>query len=649
MKKSIYFFLLLILFPFVASGQDEVLLTIDNQPVLRSDFERIYHKNNEIQGYDNKSAADYLEMFINFKLKVYEAEKEGYDTLSSFRKELAGYREQLSRPYLQDIKLVDQLVKEAYYRTVNEVNASHIMVKVAAKASPADTLAAYNKAMDIRKRLVAGESFEKIALNESDDPSAKSNAGDLGWFYAFSMVYPFENAAYNTNVGDYSMPVRTRYGYHIIRVNDKRPALGEIKLAHILIRADRNQKPEEVNQALEKIKTCYRLLNEGKSFTEVVKQYSEDAGSAQIGGQMRWIRSGELPLNIENKVFALTDSGSFTGPLRSDYGWHIFQLQSKRPLPAFDQAKSQIEEKVMMDERGKKAEKTFIAGLKKDLDFQSFPQNITLLAAIMDSSVYSGNWNPASTENLSNPVFVIKDKQYSQMDLVNYINKTKRYSPKSSFSDIANNKCDEMVKKELFENEKQQLDAKYPSFKYLMEEYHDGILLFNIMDKNIWTKAVNDSTGLRKYYGDHTGDYQWKERADVSVYTVKDEKLLKTAKKAAVIRTKKNWTSDEYVKQVCGNDSVKCVQVSDYKIEQGEKAPFGDFEWKKGSVQSQAVGSINRIVVVNNIIALGPKVFNEVQGQVTSDYQNFLDKKWIEELRAKYPVVINKDVLQKVQ
>jgi peptidyl-prolyl cis-trans isomerase SurA len=649
MKKNIYFFFLLSLLPVLASAQDKVLLTIDNQPVMLSDFERIYHKNNEIQGSENKSVADYLQMFIDFRLKVYEAEKQGYDTLASFRNELAGYREQLSRPYLQDIKLVDQLVKEAYDRTINEVNASHIMVRVAGNASPADTLAAYNKALDIRKRLISGESFEKIAINESDDPSAKSNAGDLGWFYAFSMVYPFENAAYNTPVGGYSMPVRTRYGYHIIRVNNKRRALGEIKLAHILIRADRNQKPEDVDQALEKIKVCYRELKAGKPFAQVVKENSEDLSSSQNGGQMRWIRSGELPVNIENKVFALTDSGSYTGPLRSDYGWHIFQLQSKRPLPSFDQMKSQLEEKVMMDERGKQAEKTFIEEVKKDMGYQAFPQNVARLVALVDTSVYKGNWNPPSNENLSNPVFVISNKPYSQMDLAIFIMKTKRYNPKSSLSDIVNSKYDEMVKKLLFENEKQQLETKYPSFKYLMDEYHDGILLFNIMDKNVWSKAVNDSAGLHQYYQDHSGDYQWKERADVSVYTLKNADMLKTAKKMALMRTRKNWSADQYLKQVCGNDTMKCMQVSDYKIEQGEKASFGDFQWKKGAVQTQTIGNVTRIVVVNNLIAPGPKAFNEVQGQVTSDYQNLLDKKWIEELRAKYPVVVNKDVLQKVQ
>jgi peptidyl-prolyl cis-trans isomerase SurA len=649
MKKISFYLLLLTLLPLKAVSQNEVLLTIDNKPVSKAEFERIYHKNNNVQGYDNKPVADYLDMFINFKLKVLEAEKLGYDTMASFTTELAGYRDQLSKPYLQDRNLIDQLVQEAYYRTVNEVNASHIMVKLPVNATPADTLTAYNKALNIRKRLLAGESFEKIAREESEDPSAKINEGRLGWFSAFAMVYPFENAAYQTEVGGFSLPVRSKYGYHIIRVNARRPALGEIRLAHIMIRSGRNDSQEAINKAKDKINECYKLLQSGSTFTDMVKKYSEDAGTSSNGGQMRWLRSGELPSDIEDKVFMLTNSGSYTAPLHSEYGWHIFQLQGKRPLASFDQVKSQLEERILMDERGKRTEESFFAGVKKECGFLEYSENISGITSLIDSSLYSGNWNPEMAGDLNKPVFIINKKVYSQRDLANFIAKTKRYNKQERIAAIVANKCDEMIHKELLEYEKGQLEEKYPTFRYLMAEYHDGILLFNIMDKNVWSKAVSDTVGLKAFYEQHANDYMWNERADVSIYTVKDESFLEMTEKLAKKRAQNNWTANEFVKMVCSNDTVPCVKVSDQKFERGESVPPDLFTWKKGFTKTVREGNTIKVIFVNALLPSMLKSFDEVQGQVTADYQNFLDEQWIKTLRAKYPVVVNQDVLQQIK
>lgn len=649
MKHLILALVFINLLSYTALSQDAVLLTIDNQPVMKSEFERIYRKNNNVEGYDSKSPAEYLEMFINFKLKVLEARKLGYDTLESFVNELAGYREQLSKPYLQDRNLIDRLVVEAYNRTLNEVDASHIMVKLPVEANPADTLAAYNKAMNIRKRLLAGEAFDKIAHEESDDPSAKANGGNLGWFSAFSMVYPFENAAYNVPVGQYSMPVKSKYGYHIVRVNGRRPALGEIRLAHILVRSGRSDNQEAVTKAKEKINACYKQLQEGASFADMVKQYSEDAGSARNAGQMRWLRSGELPADIEEKVFALADSGSYTLPVQSDYGWHVFQLLGKRPLASFDQIKPQIEERIMMDERGKKTEEAFLSALMQEHKVTKYPENITDISGMLDSAIYSGKWKPGLAADLIEPVFAVNNQEYTQKELIDFILKTNRYNKKLSFTDIVSSKCDELIRLSLISHEKKLLEEKYPNFKYLMEEYHDGILLFNIMDRNVWSKAVNDSAGLRSFYLQHAKEYMWNDRADVSLYTVRDPLYLKSATKYARKRAKKFGPVSEYLKNVCSVDSINCVEVIDRRIEKGESTPYGEFEWKRGTLKTLSQANITRLLVVNSLLPPSPKSFEDVQGQVTADYQNFLDKQWIDSLRAKYAVVVNQDVLKQVK
>jgi peptidyl-prolyl cis-trans isomerase SurA len=303
----------------------------------------------------------------------------------------------------------------------------------------------------------------------------------------------------------------------------------------------------------------------------------------------------------------------------------------------------------MMDERGKYTEATFMSTLKKEYGFVSYPENISMVAAMLDSSVYSGNWDPSVEGRLIEPVFTINNKEYTQKDLADFIVKTKRYNRKENFASIVNKKCDELIYSELLNQEKKQLEEKYPDFRYLMEEYHDGILLFNIMDNKVWSKAVNDTAGLRAYYGQHVNDYNWLERADVSIYTLKDQSLLKSITKLAGKRAKSKWTADELVKMICPVDTIACVEVSDQLFEKGENQPLGGFDWKKGFTKTVQEGKTTKLLVVNALLPPTTKTFNEIQGQVTADYQNLLDKQWIETLRSKYPVVINSDVLKLVK
>jgi peptidyl-prolyl cis-trans isomerase SurA len=646
MKRQHPIFWLLLILPLFSLAQDEVLLTLDGKPFMRSEFERIYYKNNALQGLDNRTPAAYLELYINFRLKVHEAEKLGYDTSARFRSELAGYRDQLAQPYLQDRALIDSLLREAYFRTANEVNASHIMAKLPVNPTPADTARAYARIVDIRKRILEGESFETIAREESDD---KTNGGQLGWFSAFAMVFPFEDAAYRLQVGELSQPVRTRYGYHVIRLNGIRPSQGEIKLAHIMVRALPGDSRENLDKAREKILAAHRLLQQGIPFTEVVKQYSEDPGSARSGGQLRWLRSGELPPSIEEVVFLLQDSGDYTAPLQSDYGWHIFRLEGKRPIPPFDQMKGQLEQRIMADERGKLASESFLTTLKREYGLIHYSENISALAARLDSSVYTGNWSIAAAGDLIDPVFEIDRREYTQHDLADYLLQTHVYRREESLSSIVDRKCNELINKILLSVEKDHLEEKYPEFSYLMQEYHDGILLFNIMEDQVWNKAIADSAGLRAFHAQHEKDYVWQERASVSVYTFSDSSLLELTRKLARKRVGMKLGAADMISKICGSDTLACVEVTDRLYEKGDPAPEGRFEWKKGYVTVIRENQLFKVLAVNQILPPAVKSFDEIRGQVTADYQNFLDRQWIEVLRKKYPVVINEAVIQTIR
>jgi peptidyl-prolyl cis-trans isomerase SurA len=444
------------------------------------------------------------------------------------------------------------------------------------------------------------------------------------------------------------MPVRSKYGYHLIRVNATRPALGEIKLAHIMTRAAKNAGDEEIGKAKGKIERYYEMLEKGDNFTEVAKHYSEDAGTSRNGGQMRWLRSGELPVNIEERVFSLKDSGDFTEPLQSDYGWHIFQLQGKRPLSSFEAMKSKLEERIMGDERGRLADKAMMTRLKKEAGYLDFPENIDALAFMMDSSVYLGKWEHRSAGELIEPVFSIGGREYSQMELATFIC-TRKYRKEESLQDIVRKKCTELANNELIAWERGRLEEKNPEFKNLMQEYHDGILLFNISDQEVWSKAVTDSAGLMNFFMQHQQQYTWQERADVSVYTLKDISYLDLTRKLARKRAARDWTVLEITSMICNGDSIPCVVVTDGKYEKGDHRITGTFTWKKGYTSVTEGDGEWKVLVVNDILPSMPKQLNEIRGQATADYQNYLDQQWIAALRSKYPVIVNREVLTHVQ
>jgi peptidyl-prolyl cis-trans isomerase SurA len=317
--------LLLILFVSTAFSQNNEILKIDDQVVNKSEFEQIYWKNKKEKIATKEDLDEYIELFINFKLKVISAEELGLDTTKKFIDELSGYRNQLEKPYLTDTLITESLINEAYYRTINEINASHIMVKLGPNPNPSDTLKAYNKISSFLESINSGElSFEKIAEESSEDPYAKTNAGNLGYFNAFKMIYSFENAAYKTPIGDLSKPIRTRYGYHLVRPNFTRKAMGKVKTSHIMITT--NQKlPNNNKITSEKINTIYNDLNNGTlSFEELANKFSEDRKSAKNGGEIGWISSGgNVYPEFEKTVFSLTKNGDFSKPFKTPNGWHI--------------------------------------------------------------------------------------------------------------------------------------------------------------------------------------------------------------------------------------------------------------------------------------------------------------------------------------
>lgn len=370
---------------------DPVLMTVDGQPVTRAEFEAIYKKNNKEASVTKEALDEYLQLFINYKLKVREAETLGMDTIGKFRSELDGYRKQLARPYLIDRELNDALMREAYDRSTQEVRASHILLQVAPEASPEDTLSAWRRITSLRERIMKGEDFATVAkgVGGSEDPSAQKNGGDLGWFSALQMVYPFENAAYNTPEGTVSQPVRTRFGYHIVKVTGRRPARGQMKVAHIMLRSTDQDSPEKQVNAEQRIREIRRqLASSAITFNEAALKYSEDESSSTKGGELPQFGTGKMIEEFEDAAFALKQPGEMSEPIKSRFGWHIIRCIESIPPPTFEQAKAELKTKIARDSRAEITRKAFMERLRKEYAFTTYPKNIDAVIAMVDSNVF---------------------------------------------------------------------------------------------------------------------------------------------------------------------------------------------------------------------------------------------------------------------
>jgi peptidyl-prolyl cis-trans isomerase SurA len=630
-------------FIFSQNNNDDILLTIDNRNITKGEFERIYKKNNTKENNDNKSIENYLDLFINFKLKVIEAENMKLDTSASFLKELAGYKKQLSNPYFVDKDVDETLLKEAFERKKWDLKASHILVLLDEKATPEDTLAAYNKIMKIRKRLENGEQFDKIAKDVSDDPSAKNNGGDLGYFTVFQMVYAFESAAYGLTPGELSMPVRTRFGYHIIKVTDKRKAMGEIKVAHIMKSFSRNAKQKEMDSLKIVIDTVYAKLKRGEDFTKLVQEYSDDKNSSKKGGELNWFSTGKMIPEFENAAFSLKNNGDYTEPVKTQYGWHIIKRLEYKDVGNIEDVKSDIKNSISKDERAKRSRQAVLARIKKENNFKENIESLNEFNKVVDTSAFRGAWDIKKAENMNKFLFSIGDSSLTQKYFAEFVYSNKKKIKPVPIQDYVNDLYKKYVEETVMKYEENRLGNKYPEYRYLTSEYHDGILLFDLTDQMVWSKAVKDTTGLKEYYENNKSNYMWPERAEASIYYCKSEKIKNSVNELLKKRAKKGYTNDDILKKI-NKDSVEYLRIETNKFVKGDNKIVDYYAWKSGNIDEINKEISDPYLIEFKIIPPEVKTLTEAKGLVTADYQSFLENKWIKDLRNKYKVVVNQQV-----
>lgn len=655
------YFLLTIISLLLSSGlwaqnAEKTLMTVGDEKISVEEFWNIYQKNNTDKAIDKKSIDQYLELYTNFRLKVNEAKSLKKDTLASFIKELQGYRDQLAKPYLVDEDINDQLMQEAYDRMQRDVRVSHILLFLDEDALPEDTLKIYNKIEKIRNDIISGEiSFEDAAVKYSDDRSARDmpaegrrparqgNKGDLGYFTVFDMVYPFEVAAYETKIGEISNPVRTRFGYHLIKKNDEIPAIGQAQVAHIFIKHMPGDTALTDAEAEAKINDIYKRIQNGEKFSDLVKTMSDDKGSAAKGGELPWFGANRMVPVFIKQVSEFDSIGQISAPVKTMYGYHIVKFLDQKPVGSFEANKNEIKDRLKKDVRSEKGRQSKIAQVKKEEGFTENNDALIQLLPKLDSTLLAHKFDNDKAKTFTETMFTIGDESFTQYDFVNYIQNSGKKAAIKNLQRYVYSKYQEFVDDMVIDYEDRHLEEKYKEFALLMNEYRDGILLFDLMDEKVWSKAVKDTAGYEKYFNEHRDQYKWDKRVDASIYTFTDPSVVSTVQ--ALVQLNK---SDEDILAELHNDSLQVVKYERRKFAEGDNKDIDQVKWKTGSYEiiKNDDGTPLHLIRIHEKLKPMPKELEECRGMVISDYQNQLEKEWIAKLKIKYPVSINEDVLK---
>ena len=644
MKKAI---LLFILIPFsgLIFAQTDTLITLGDDVVSSEEFLAVYNKNKNVgREIDPKTPDEYLQLYINFKLKVKEAIDMGRDTMPAFQREFRGYRAQLAKPYLVDKKAEEMVVQEAYERMKLEVKAGHIMVDLPADALPADTLKVYNQLLKVRKEIIAGASFEDRAREISTDTYSAIKGGDLGYFTVFNMVYPFETAAYTTPVGDVSMPVRTPFGYHLVKVYDKRPSRGRLVVAHIFITSNKQSDEAKQAEAERKIGEIYTQLEAGAEFDLLAKQYSSDKNTSSKGGVLPQFGLNEMMYDFQEEAYALQNPGDFSKPFKTDIGWHIVKLVEKVPIGSYEEVEKGIKEKIKKDARSSKGANSLIVKLKKEYNFKEYTKRLKDFDKVIDATLVEGKWDADRAKALTKTLFVLDGKKFSQYEFSRYVANSQRAANKEKTpSQVLYSYYNSWVNASIMMYENSKLEEKYPEFKLLVNEYRDGILLFDLTQEKVWDKASKDSVGLAEFYEANKTNYMWGERVDAVIFSCVNKSMAN--------KIIKSLNKQEDVNEVIAhyNESSELNVTADSSIYgRAENALIDQAEWKVGASAISMEDERAKFVYIIEVLEPAPKKMNEARGLIISDYQKELEAQWIEELRAKYPVKVNEILFKKI-
>ena len=618
-------------------NSSSTLLRVENDSFTVADFLKVYDKQTDDK---DQKVSDQFDLFVDYRLKVKEAQKRKIDTLSNFQKEFKRYRNQLADNYIANGKVTDDLVKETYERLKIEVKASHILIKVPDTASTDSRQKLYQKAKEIAGKAKRGADFESLALQYSEDPSVQRNKGNLGWFRAFQMVYPFESAVYNQKVGEISSPVETQYGYHIIKKTDQRKSQGKITVAHIMIKP--NQKDSTGISAKQKVDKIYSRIQKGEDFSQIAQEESDDKKTAPKGGQLNPFSVGDINSDsFENTAFSL-ENGAKSKPFRTRFGWHIIKKIGNEPIRPLEEKKSELVKRIKTSKRVKLLNNKIQKNILQYHDMSVDSTIVKTISQAVDSTIHRYKWKASdSLKSISKTFLSIDNLNYSVGDFAGYFEKQQRtLTKKSQYNLMVKEALGKYVYAKLVKHHKNQLEELAPDFKAKMKNYKEGLMVFEMMEREVWNKAKDDSIGLKKYYQQHKKAYYSKPQISGLLVDAKGVDQLKKLKQQVI-----STDSLELIKKAF--PTIKLTSLDKHPIDDSRLPEKLKIKENKTKIYNHA--NAPKIVKIKEFHPKRQLAFEEAKGRVVADYQDQLETKFIKRLRKKYKVEVDHDVLKKIK
>jgi len=638
----------------ITPGLAQTLFTYGNKPVSKQEFLRIYQKNslNKAPDFSEPALREYLDLYSLFRMKVNEAELQQLDTMASIQQELDNYRRQLAKNYLTDEQVTNKLLKEAYDRMKEDVKVSHILLMAPNTMAPADTLVVYKRIDSLYKAATKGKAdFAALAKQYSEDRGSRDNGGDLGYITALQTLYPFENAAYGTPVGKVSAPFRTQFGYHIVKVTDRRPSRGEVQVAQILVATQKSKGDAGVEAARLQMDTIQTELKKGVSFEELAKKYSDDRFTVNEGGVMQPFGVGRMTPAFETAAYALKNPGDVSAPVETEYGFHLIKLIRKIPLQPYDSLVNTLKRRVENDSRAQMARDAYMDKIKQKYGFKEYPAAYDAVAArfaqIPDTGKMAHTFTLADFSGMNQPLFVLGGKEYLQGDFVRFAETTTRGRLMGPKGAVTRDLYNLYVRTVVNDFQEHQLVEENEDFRNLMEEYRNGIMLFELMDRNVWGKASRDTTGLQAFYEQHKNNYLWEPGFTGTVYYFKNDAARQAGMK--LLRAKKPVTDEAILKQLNTSTTPDAVSIQQGRYEFSRFKDVSRAALVKGKVTDPVKkedGSWVAVKATELYDTPMPKDLDDARGYAVAGYQDYLEKEWNAALRAKYPVKVDEAVFR---
>lgn len=620
--------------------ENDVLFTVDGEPILATEFIRVYNKNLDlVQDESQKDIDAYLELFINYQLKVKEARRLELDKDPQYLREFNNYKTQLTKNYMSDSEVTDELVREAYTRTTTDVNASHILIRM--DEGETDTMTVYNQIMKLRDRVMK-EGYKKVQSEVHNGQTIF--AEDLGYFGAFKMVYPFESAAFNTPKGEVSMPFRTRFGYHIVLINDIREALGEVTVAHIMVA---NQQKDSTLVPEERINQIYAKIQQGEKFESLAKQFSDDKSSAKKGGVLSPFTGGQLSSQVfETQAFALEKPGDISKPFKTDFGWHVVKLIRKKGIQPFEMVKAELQNRVKRDSRSNLISSSLAKKLASQYKVSENSSSIDYIKSIMTDAYFKQAWKPEEDFKRKDIILTIEDTDISNSDFVDVLMKKQRtyYGRNMDIGVLVDKELKSFKETQILKYHEANLENVNEEFAFVLKEYRDGLLLFDLMEKEVWNAATKDTLGLKKYYETNKSNYKWEDRADAVIISSASKSVIEEVKG----QLERSVTIEDIRKAFNSKGKQNVITTSDV-FEKGHSSLPLDFQFKEGISEVLNHNDAYHVIMVKKVLPADFKTLEEARGRVVSDYQAYLENEWLKSLSERFTVKRNSSVLQRVK